>query len=120
MKLARLKKLSPEEQKKRTKFARIFKIYGITEDEYKSLDKGYCPVCLKTWSVTIIPCVDHDHSTNRVRGLLCRYCNRYRVGHFRDHDMVKRIYDYLVDALRLPNYIVPLKPKKKRRIRKKK
>jgi recombination endonuclease VII len=35
---------------------------------------GACGVCRKDFSGTC-PDIDHDHATNRLRGLLCRSCN---------------------------------------------
>lgn len=48
--------------------------YGLSPEEYddlKRLQGGVCAICQR--DVTL--CVDHDHETGRVRGLLCRTCN---------------------------------------------
>ena len=114
------KKLSPEEKKHRAKFQRIFKIYGITKEQYDELDTGSCTICQRVWTDAVRPAVDHDHVTGHIRGLICLYCNRYRVGRFRDADLVQRIADYLRGPFK--GWIVPPKPKRRRRktIRKKK
>jgi hypothetical protein len=104
------------EAKDKARWARIKRVYGITKEQYYGLDLGYCFVCERVWNDRVRPCIDHDHSTGRVRGLLCTFCNRYRVGRFRDPDLVLRIYRYLVRALDLAPMIVP--PKKKKRKRK--
>lgn len=55
--------------------------YGITEADYHAMlaeQGGGCGICgatnpgSKTWQVF---CVDHDHITGKVRGLLCLRCN---------------------------------------------
>ena len=49
-------------------------LYGLTEDEYQELcryQEGRCAICDTNRKLV----VDHDHVTNKVRGLLCRYCN---------------------------------------------
>ena len=62
--------------------------YGITTDDYEEMlakQGGRCAICgtdapggrNKVWSV------DHCHSTNRVRGLLCHRCNM-GLGYFKD------------------------------------
>ncbi len=57
--------------------------YGVSPEEYKrklAEQKGVCAICGnpettklrgKVWRL----CVDHDHNTGQVRGLLCRDCN---------------------------------------------
>jgi hypothetical protein len=58
--------------------ARVRKVYGLAAGEYQAMldaQDGVCAICGKH-PVTIRLAVDHDHQTGRVRGLLCRRCNR--------------------------------------------
>jgi hypothetical protein len=110
-----LKKSNEQEKKEKARWQRILRTYGITPEQYKELDNGFCPICERAWSDTVRPCVDHDHKSGEVRGLLCLYCNRYRVGRFVEPQLVYRIYQYLDSPRR--GWIVP--PKKKKRKRKK-
>ncbi len=108
-------KKSPEEvllRKEAARWARIKKVYGLDKEQYDEIDNGHCPVCVRDWSDTVRPVVDHDHVTGFVRGLLCIFCNRYRVGRLRDADLVQRIAEYLRGPFK---YIAPPKPKKKRK-----
>lgn len=53
------------------------KKYGLTIESYEELltkQEGRCAVCRH--EVEGLLHVDHDHETGRVRGLLCRECNR--------------------------------------------
>jgi Recombination endonuclease VII len=43
-------------------------------------------------------CVDHDHSTGQVRGLLCKRCN-YALGLLEDTKSLVRAVEYLHRAL---------------------
>ena len=57
--------------------------FGITYDEYlKMYDEqgGRCSICKKKKDVL---CLDHDHETGKIRGLLCRKCN-VGIGMFED------------------------------------
>jgi hypothetical protein len=55
------------------------KAYGMTVEEYEALlarQEEKCAICRKPCHTGGNLSVDHDHDTGRVRGLLCRNCNR--------------------------------------------
>lgn len=48
--------------------------YNLTPEEYTKLlakQKCKCAICGKLRRL----CVDHEHNSNRIRGLLCHACN---------------------------------------------
>ena len=50
------------------------KAYGITLEDYQRLfekQAGLCAICQELPA----KCVDHDHETGQIRGLLCSKCN---------------------------------------------
>lgn len=58
--------------------------YGINRQQYKFLvinQDNKCAICGDEFLST--PHIDHDHSTGKVRGLLCRRCN-IGLGKFKD------------------------------------
>lgn len=49
--------------------------YGITPEKFVILSEaqgGRCAICKRKRKL----CVDHDHETKRIRGLLCSPCNQ--------------------------------------------
>ncbi len=53
------------------------RMYGLSPDQYQVLwdsQNGKCAICGR---ITSPLCVDHDHRSGRVRGLLCKPCNSY-------------------------------------------
>ena len=55
----------------------LFNTYNLTEEQYNSLLENQnfrCKICGKPWTFGTLQ-VDHDHKTNKIRGLLCRPCN---------------------------------------------
>lgn len=76
---------------------RLQETYGITEDEYRALlDKqgGKCAICGGTRRYNLD--VDHDHKDERLRGLLCKACNRRLLPNAKDSiEILKRAIEYL-------------------------
>lgn len=81
----------------------LIRSYGITLAEYDEIfekQKGKCAICglPEKYSVTMgyarRLCVDHDHKTDKVRGLLCNKCNT-RLAVLDDEDFVKKAEKYL-------------------------
>ena len=57
--------------------------YGISEMDFARLvilQEGKCAICKEPVPK---PCIDHDHLTGKVRGLLCDACNA-GLGFFKD------------------------------------
>lgn len=75
------------------------KKYNLTTLEFRRLEEeqgGKCRVCGVTPQYRL--CVDHRHDTGKVRGLLCRTCNK-AIGQLGDTlEGVKKAYDYLVET----------------------
>jgi len=70
--------------------------YGLNKEQYDDLLKTQdyrCAICFDT---LITPHVDHDHETNKVRGLLCTNCNLL-LGHAEDNvNILSNAVSYLV------------------------
>ena len=87
---------NPEKVKKIARKRHLKALYGLTLDEYAHLveiQNARCAICQKVTKL----CVDHDHATNRVRGLLCNLCN-IALGHFDTHDILTSAITYLQEG----------------------
>ena len=52
----------------------IMRRYSLSNTQYKALlvrNDGLCPICEKRKAV----CIDHNHRTGKVRGVICYKCN---------------------------------------------
>ena len=79
--------------------------YGITLDDYNKMfnnQKGKCAICRmpetaqrKDKAGPLRLAVDHNHKTNKVRGLLCMKCNVV-LGYFEKHQSdITKVSKYL-------------------------
>lgn len=57
---------------------RLMERYGISERDYRRMwqqQQGKCCICKAKFASESEGCVDHNHHTKHVRGILCRECN---------------------------------------------
>ncbi|CAB4129403.1 Recombination endonuclease VII [uncultured Caudovirales phage] len=60
--------------------------YGISILEFDAMfenQKGICAICNQKFKSSVTTCIDHNHETGKVRGLLCHWCNT-GMGLFKD------------------------------------
>jgi hypothetical protein len=80
-----------KERQRATSLAKL----GLTPKDYAdifSAQGGHCAICDSTPDRL---CVDHEHSSGRVRGLLCKLCN-LAIGNLRDDpELAIRAAEYL-------------------------
>lgn len=69
--------------------------YGLEDYEFKAIyvsQRGCCAICEQR---LVVPCIDHNHGTGEVRGLLCTTCNT-GIGHLRDSPvLLTRALEYV-------------------------
>lgn len=71
-------RLDPDARRRYQRNAKLRAKYGITIEEFEAMldaQGGACAVCRSHPEHRDL-CVDHDHDTGKVRGLLCDLCNR--------------------------------------------
>ncbi len=72
--------------------------YNINKEQLESLiliQDNRCPICNKSFHFIKRFCVDHDHKTKKVRGLLCSHCNSL-LGFAKDNiEILKKAIKYL-------------------------
>lgn len=73
--------------------------HGLTPESYAAMlerQGGACAICRGGFGTKT--CIDHDHTTGAVRGLLCHSCN-VALGHFRDDpELLANAIAYLEEA----------------------
>jgi hypothetical protein len=65
----------------------ITKKFGLTEEDYFRMEKeqrGVCAICKAPCTSGRRLAVDHNHTTGKVRGLLCLRCN-FGIGYFEEN-----------------------------------
>ena len=83
-KIALFPSQSKERKRERQRRYSYSRFYNITLEQYNDIlliQNGVCAICGQKGERIL--CVDHNHATGKVRGLLCDKCNR-GLGFFRE------------------------------------
>lgn len=82
-------KANPERTKANGRKGHLRRTYGLALDSYEDLliaQGNRCAIC-RNGLIENHTCVDHDHDTGTVRGVLCRKCNT-GLGQFNDEPLI--------------------------------
>lgn len=97
LKSIKYKGLTPAEK---SRWRDIERKYGLSKDQYEKMLKSQNGLCLGCGLVPKKMCVDHDHVTGKVRGLICSDCN-FVVGFVKDNpDTLTNLARYLRNHLK--------------------
>ena len=92
----RIKKWRDDDPERATNLRRKRKYTGYTEEHGKVTQCQICNVDLTRFKHgATMQCIDHDHKTGKIRGVLCPNCNR-ALGLFQDNvEILKEAIRYL-------------------------
>ena len=81
------KKLERKQFPHRQRQVNLKRFYGMTIEQYENKLQSQdckCEICgIHQDKLDYKMYIDHNHTTNKIRGLLCRMCN-YAIGHAND------------------------------------
>ena len=83
----------------RDKRSWMLRTYGITFEQKQQMiakQNGRCAICKNKLDMGKNTCVDHDHKTGKVRGILCSNCNTF-LGFGKDNSSVMRAAANYID-----------------------
>ena len=84
--------------KLRERAGHLMRKYGMTIEQYNAMleaQEGGCFICGRPPREDISLHVDHDHSTGKVRGILCFCCNNALADFQEDPELLKKAAAYV-------------------------
>lgn len=117
--------VSKEEAARRRKDYNLRRRYGISLETFEAIlssQGGICAVCKEGDRVF---CVDHNHKTLKIRGIICLSCNLRVIGGARDKDHLlvnaaEYVTNHPADKVFPEGLYLEKNPPKQRRKRRKK
>jgi hypothetical protein len=88
-----------QEYPEKVRASRLMCLYGISVEQYSEMlakQNGVCAICGSVPGGRRL-CIDHNHETGEIRGLLCDKCNR-ALGMLTTTDLLAKAQDYLLTA----------------------
>lgn len=100
--MAKMRVEEPERYYRLRRHEQLRSVFRIGIEDYEKMladQGGVCAICGTSDSGKFTFAVDHNHKTNRIRGILCHWCNK-GLGQFYDNPKnLRRAADYLDGSL---------------------